>query len=66
MDTEIGPETAGKSGHANGNERIQHDQEKGDRTMKKTEKPADRKNRQDEFKKETEVYESTLIDKVIC
>jgi hypothetical protein len=34
--------------------------------MKKTEKPADRKNRQDEFKKETEVYESTLIDKVIC
>ncbi len=39
---------------------------KGDRTMKKTEKPADRKTRQDEFKKETEVYESTLIDKVVC
>ena len=34
--------------------------------MKKTEKPADRKQRQEEFKRETEVYESTLIDKVIC
>ena len=34
--------------------------------MKKTAKPADKKNRQDEFKKETEVYESTIIDKVIC
>jgi hypothetical protein len=33
--------------------------------MKKTEKPADRKNRQQELNKEIECYESTIIDKVI-
>ena len=33
--------------------------------MKKSEKPADRKNRKEEFKKEIECYESTIIDKVI-
>lgn len=33
--------------------------------MKKTAKPEDRKNRQPDFKNEPEVYESTIIDKVI-
>jgi hypothetical protein len=65
MDTEIGPETAGKSGHANGDDRTQYDQEKGDRNMKKIAKTTDEKKRQQEFKRETECYESTIIDKVI-
>lgn len=34
--------------------------------MKKTAKPADRKNRQKDIRREPEVYESTLVDKVIC
>lgn len=34
--------------------------------MKKTGKPAERKNRKPELKKEIECYESTIIDKVIC
>jgi len=33
--------------------------------MKKVEKPADRKKRQEELKKEIECYESTIISKVI-
>lgn len=34
--------------------------------MKKTAKPAARKNRKKEFKKEPEVYESTIVEGVVC
>ena len=37
-----------------------------DRRMKKTAKPAARGNKGKEFKKEPEVYESTVVDGVAC